>query len=66
MAGGHAGPRYFARGGKGTWIGLTSDIAGKCITPYQDKPSEKTATLRQIYGPALTATVCRQAQAHPI
>lgn len=36
MAGGHAGPRYFARGGKGTWIGITSDINGKCITPYQD------------------------------
>lgn len=45
MAGGHAGPRYFARGGKGTWIGLTSDIHGKCITPYQDKPSRQNGDI---------------------
>lgn len=45
MAGGHAGPRYFARGGKGTWIGLTSDISGKCITPYQDKPSRENGDI---------------------
>ena len=45
MAGGHAGPRYFARGGKGTWIGLTSDITGQCITPYQDKPSRENGDI---------------------
>ncbi|MCI9151860.1 MAG: FAD-binding protein [Lachnospiraceae bacterium] len=45
MAGGHAGPRYFARGGKGTWIGLTSDINGDCITPYQDKPSRENGDI---------------------
>ena len=45
MAGGHAGPRYFARGGKGTWIGLTSDINGQCITPYQDKPSRENGDI---------------------
>ena len=45
MAGGHAGPRYFARGGKGTWIGLTSDIHGNCITPYQDKPSRENGDI---------------------
>ncbi len=45
MAGGHAGPRYFARGGKGTWIGLTSDITGTCITPYQDKPSRENGDI---------------------
>lgn len=45
MAGGHAGPRYFARGGKGTWIGLTSDIHGDCITPYQDKPSRENGDI---------------------
>lgn len=45
MAGGHAGPRYFARGGKGTWIGLTSDIHGNCITPYQDKPSRQNGDI---------------------
>ena len=45
MAGGHAGPRYFSRGGKGTWIGLTSDIHGNCITPYQDKPSRENGDI---------------------
>ena len=45
IAGGHAGPRYFARGGKGTWIGLTSDVSGKCITPYQDKPSRENGDI---------------------
>ncbi len=45
MAGGHAGPRYFARGGKGTWIGLTSDITGQCVTPYQDKPSRENGDI---------------------
>ena len=45
MAGGHAGPRYFARGGKGTWIGLTSDIHGDCITPYQDRPSRENGDI---------------------
>lgn len=45
MAAGHAGPRYFARGGKGTWIGLTSDIHGNCITPYQDKPSRENGDI---------------------
>ena len=45
MAAGHAGPRYFARGGKGTWIGLTSDINGTCITPYQDKPSRENGDI---------------------
>ena len=45
MAAGHAGPRYFARGGKGTWIGLTSDITGTCITPYQDKPSRENGDI---------------------
>lgn len=45
MVGGHAGPRYFARGGKGTWIGLTSDIHGNCITPYQDKASRENGDI---------------------
>lgn len=39
---GHAGPKYFARGGKGTWIGITTDIHGKPFTPYGDKPSRAT------------------------
>ena len=39
---GHAGPKYFARGGKGTWIGVSSDIHGECVAPYNSKPSRET------------------------
>ena len=39
---GHAGPKYFARGGKGTWIGVTSDLRGECVAPYNTKPSRET------------------------
>lgn len=42
MLNGHAGPKYFARGGKGTWIGISTDIHGKPFTPYGDKPSRAT------------------------
>lgn len=38
---GHAGPKYFARGGKGTWIGVSTDIEGKPFTPYNNKPSRE-------------------------
>lgn len=39
---GHAGPKYFARGGKGTWIGVSSNIRGECVAPYNSKPSRET------------------------
>ena len=38
---GHAGPKYFARGGKGTWIGVSSNLDGSCVTPYNSKPSRE-------------------------
>lgn len=37
----YVGPRYFARGGRGSWIGLTSDIDGNPIGPYMDVPSRE-------------------------
>jgi len=37
----HAGPRYFQRGGKGTWIGISCDINGVPVTPYVGKPSRE-------------------------
>ncbi len=37
----HAGPKYFQRGGKGTWIGISCDIHGDPVTPYVGKPSRK-------------------------
>ncbi|MCU6762290.1 L-aspartate oxidase [uncultured Roseburia sp.] len=37
----HIGPKYFERGGKGSWIGLISDIYGRSIGPYMKIPSRK-------------------------
>lgn len=37
----HAGPRYFERSGKATWIGMVSDIHGKPVGPFVTKPSRK-------------------------
>ena len=37
----HAGPKYFVRAGKGTWIGVLRDIEGKNIGPFVDKPSRE-------------------------
>lgn len=36
----HAGPKYFARGGKATWIGVISDYTGKSIGPFVTKPNK--------------------------
>lgn len=35
----HAGPAMFQRGGKGTWMGLLTDIDGKPIGPFNIKPT---------------------------
>lgn len=45
MLNGHAGPKYFARGGKGTWIGVSTDIRGNTFTPYNSKPSRATGDI---------------------
>lgn len=37
----HAGPTMFQRGGKGTWIGLLTDINGKPVGPFMTKPSRE-------------------------
>lgn len=37
----HVGPKYFERGGKGSWIGLITDIYGRNIGPYMTVPSRK-------------------------
>lgn len=37
----HVGPKFFERGGKGSWIGLISDIYGRSIGPYMSQPSRK-------------------------
>ncbi len=36
-----AGPKYFARAGKGTWIGVLRDPQGKPVGPFVTKPERK-------------------------
>ena len=37
----HAGPKYFARAGKATWIGVLNDTAGKPVGPFVTKPTKE-------------------------
>ncbi|MDY2726122.1 MAG: FAD-binding protein [Anaerostipes faecalis] len=37
----HAGPRYFIRSGKATWIGMLSDSEGNSVGPFVNKPSRE-------------------------
>jgi len=37
----HAGPKYFARCGKATWIGLYKDPHGKVVGPFVKKPTKE-------------------------
>lgn len=36
-----AGPKYFLRGGKGTWIGVYRDPSGKPVGPFSTKPDRE-------------------------
>lgn len=38
----HAGVKGFHRSGKATWIGVLSDINGKSISPFCDRPNRET------------------------
>jgi len=37
----HAGPKFFARCGKATWIGVYRDPHGKPVGPFVDKPTKE-------------------------
>lgn len=37
----HAGPKYLARCGQATWIGVLKDTKGKLIGPFVDKPDRR-------------------------
>lgn len=41
LIGCHAGPKYFIRGGKATWIGMLSDAEGNPAGPFISTPSRK-------------------------
>ena len=36
----HAGPKYFARAGKASWIGVFTDPFGKPVGPFVEKPTK--------------------------
>ena len=36
-----AGPKYFARFGKGTWVGVIRDSEGKPVGPFLSKPDRR-------------------------
>ena len=37
----HAGPQYFERCGKATWIGVLSDTQGKAVGPFVTQPTKE-------------------------
>ncbi len=37
----HSGPKYFARAGKATWIGVLKDLHGKPVGPFVTKPDKE-------------------------
>lgn len=37
----HSGPKYFARAGKATWIGVLTDFTGKPVGPFVTKPTKE-------------------------
>jgi succinate dehydrogenase/fumarate reductase flavoprotein subunit len=37
----HAGPKYFARAGKATWIGVLNDTKGEPVGPFVTKPTKE-------------------------
>jgi succinate dehydrogenase/fumarate reductase flavoprotein subunit len=37
----HAGPKYFARAGKATWIGVLTDPQGEPVGPFITKPTKE-------------------------
>ena len=40
IEGQHFGPKYFVKGGQGTWIGVVRDAQGKPIGPFVTQPDE--------------------------
>ena len=37
----HAGPRFFSRSGKATWIGVYTDFYGKTVGPFVTAPTRE-------------------------
>ncbi len=41
MPGQHVGPKYFARGGQATWVGVLRDPQGKPVGPFVTRPDRR-------------------------
>lgn len=48
-----AGPKYFARNGKGSWIGVVRDPSGKPVGPFVTKPDRRYGDAVGDYYPSL-------------
>ena len=48
-----AGPKYFSRAGKGTWIGVLRDFHGKNIGPFVEKPSREHGDITSDVWPSV-------------
>ncbi|WP_258359873.1 FAD-binding protein [Moorella sulfitireducens] len=48
-----AGPKYFSRAGKGTWIGILRDYHGKNIGPFLEKPSREHGDITSDVWPSV-------------
>jgi len=55
FAGRWAGPKYFSRAGKGTWIGVLREPSGKPVGPFITKPNKETGDIVADVYPALFA-----------
>ena len=62
MIGCHAGPRYFERSGKATWIGLVSDTEGKPVGPFVTKASRKLGDPMLEIWPGVFRTMLKNGQ----
>lgn len=49
----HSGPKYFARAGKATWIGVLKDSHGKPVGPFLDKPSRELGDITADVWPSV-------------
>lgn len=49
----HAGPAMFQRGGKGTWMGLLTDIDGQPIGPFDIKPTREQGDVTSDIWPSV-------------
>lgn len=48
-----AGPKYFSRAGKGTWIGVLRDFNGKNVGPFVSKPSRQHGDITSDVWPSV-------------